>query len=292
MNNQPENRVQDSRVTETYRALADERTPNHLTEQVLKLAADVRTPYARARAWMRPAAWAATVGLSLAIVLEMTQLPSSDPDYVSNSPAADSDAPGNRHTRNDDARNDDVALPARSFEAESSVPVSTTQKDTAAEAKRKRATTQAPLAPETPSKEEFAPRVEKVMQEAEALARARAGSDTGSVGALAVADAPAAETQLTEQMSTDLAAAHRDATDRLAAKQVSQEARSAADSFAAISAAANSDQACPEPERETADAWLACIQELRESGRDEQADEEYEEFRQVYPEFDDSVTDK
>ncbi len=287
MNNERENRAQDSRVTETYRALADERTPDHLTEQVLKLAAGVRTPYARARAWMRPAAWAATVGLSLAIVLELTQLPSSDPDYVSVSPAADSDAPVDRH-----ARDDDAALPAQSVVAESPVPVSTTQKDIAAEAKRKRATAQAPLTLETPSNEEFAPRAEKVMREAEALARARTGSDTGSIGAPAEADVPAAETRLTEQMSTDLAAAHRDAADRLAAKQVSQEARSAAASFAAMSAAANSDQACPEPERETADAWLACILKLRESGRDEQADEEYEEFRQVYPEFDDSITDK
>ena len=287
MNNEPENRVQDPSVTETYRALANERTPDHLTRQVLKQAADVRTPYARARAWMRPAAWAATVGLSLAIVLELTRIPSSDPDYVSISTAADSDAPGNQATRNDD-----VALPTRSLSAESPASVSTSQSDAADSAARKRAKTEAPLALETPSKEEFASRAETVMEEAESQARARAGSDTGSVGAPAEADAPIAEAKLSEQASTDLAAAHRDAADRLAAKKVSEDARSAAASFAATSTAATSGQACPESERETADTWLACIRQLRKSGRDEQADEEYEEFRQLFPEFDDSVTDK
>jgi hypothetical protein len=52
------------------------------------------------------------------------------------------------------------------------------------------------------------------------------------------------------------------------------------------------DRACAETERETADTWFACIQQLRKDGRDEQADEEYEEFRQVYPDFDESVIDK
>lgn len=287
MNNEPENRVQDPRVTETYQALANERTPEHLTRKVLKLAADVRTPYARARAWMRPAAWAATVGLSLAIVLELTQLPSSEPDYASISPAADSDASGNRA-----ARNDDSIAPARSVSAETPAALSTKKTEMADGAARKRATAPAPLPRETASKEDFAPRAEQVMQEAEALAIARAGSDTGSVGAAAETNAPAVETRHSEPMSTDLAAAHRDAADRLTAKQVSRDARSAAAAFAEISAAAESDQACPESERETADAWFACILKLRESERDELADEEYEEFRQVYPEFDDSVTDK
>jgi hypothetical protein len=159
-------------------------------------------------------------------------------------------------------------------------------------AARQRAAGRPPLSPEKASKEDFAPRAEQVVQEAEALAIARAGSDAGSVGATAEADAPAAETRLTEELSTDVAAAHREAADRLAAKQVSRDARRAAASFAEMSAAAKSDQACPESERETAEAWFACIQQLRESERDELADKEYEEFRQVYPEFDDSVTDK
>ena len=66
----------DPRVSDAYRALADERTPDHLDEAVMRMAAKAnRTPYAAARAWMRPAAWAAIIGLSLAIVLELTLLP-------------------------------------------------------------------------------------------------------------------------------------------------------------------------------------------------------------------------
>lgn len=66
----------DPRVSDAYRALADERAPDHLDEAVMRMAAKAnRTPYAAARAWMRPAAWAAIIGLSLAIVLELTLLP-------------------------------------------------------------------------------------------------------------------------------------------------------------------------------------------------------------------------
>ena len=72
----------DSRVADVYRAVADERTPQHLNETVLRMAArGARTPYARARAWLRPAAWAATIGLSLALVLELTRLPQESLPY-------------------------------------------------------------------------------------------------------------------------------------------------------------------------------------------------------------------
>lgn len=63
-------------VADVYRELARERVPDRLNEEVLRLAAEQsRTPYARARAWMRPTAWAATIGLSFAIVLELAQFP-------------------------------------------------------------------------------------------------------------------------------------------------------------------------------------------------------------------------
>lgn len=287
MSNEPDNRVQDQRVTEAYRAMANERAPEHLTARVLKHAAGVRTPYARARAWMRPVAWAATVGLSLAIVLELTQVPTPGSELAGSRPSADSNTPGRRT----DAYDGDAA-PAPGEIAESLALEAKKEDDTVDNTAREPAVTAAGRSTEALTTQDFAPRAEAVMQEAEALARARAGANRGSADVAAQADELSPESTLTDQMSTDLAAAHRDAADRRKARQVSEEARNAAASFAAISAAAGDERACAETERETPGAWYACIQELRESGQDEQADKEDEEFRQVYPDFDDSVTDK
>jgi len=64
----------DPRVARIYRSIATETTPPELDREVLSMAAgSVRSRYGLARAWTRPVAWAATIGLSLAFVLEMTQ---------------------------------------------------------------------------------------------------------------------------------------------------------------------------------------------------------------------------
>ena len=61
------------RVFDTYREVAGEETPARLDEQVLALAArEARSRYGLARAWIRPVAWAATIGISLAFMLELT----------------------------------------------------------------------------------------------------------------------------------------------------------------------------------------------------------------------------
>lgn len=64
----------DPRVSRAYRDLAKETSPPELDEKILKLAAgNVPTRYGLARGWLRPVAWAATIGLSLALVLEVSQ---------------------------------------------------------------------------------------------------------------------------------------------------------------------------------------------------------------------------
>jgi hypothetical protein len=79
MSNQRKDAGKDPLVTDIYEELASERAPDHLNERVLRLAkGNGRTRYSVVRAWTRPAAWAATIGLSLAIVLELTRLPPID----------------------------------------------------------------------------------------------------------------------------------------------------------------------------------------------------------------------
>lgn len=65
--------VADARVTEAYRDLAGERAPASLNERVLREArAHAGRGYSWWMGWLRPAAWVTTIGLCLAIVLELT----------------------------------------------------------------------------------------------------------------------------------------------------------------------------------------------------------------------------
>jgi hypothetical protein len=83
MNNErdkPEFEQDDRLVSTAYRDVAGERAPEHLNHSILQQAATTAKPrYARSMSWMRPMAWAATIGLSLAIVLEITQVPQPQP---------------------------------------------------------------------------------------------------------------------------------------------------------------------------------------------------------------------
>jgi len=76
MNNEHDRPAADDRISTVYRDLAREQTPPHLDTAVLREATTAaRTRYGILRTWVRPAAWAAMIGLSLVIVLEVTQLP-------------------------------------------------------------------------------------------------------------------------------------------------------------------------------------------------------------------------
>lgn len=69
----------DERVSRSYRDVATETAPGHLDAAVLAQAvAAGRSRYARSRAWTRPVAWAATIVLCVAVVLELTRAPQPD----------------------------------------------------------------------------------------------------------------------------------------------------------------------------------------------------------------------
>jgi hypothetical protein len=65
----------DPRVSDAYREIASEKTPVELDRKVLAMAAaEVRAANGFPRTWFRPLAWAATIALSFAFVLEMSQV--------------------------------------------------------------------------------------------------------------------------------------------------------------------------------------------------------------------------
>ena len=88
----------DPRVSAAYREMADERTPEHLDHVILNAARGAARPrWNKAIAWLRPAAWAATIGVCLAIVIEITLLPEPEPTGIV--PVSDEAAPPPAETK-------------------------------------------------------------------------------------------------------------------------------------------------------------------------------------------------
>jgi hypothetical protein len=70
----------DPRVSAAYREMAGERTPEHLDHVILNAARSAAKPRrSKTIAWLRPVAWAATIGVCLAIVIEIALLPEQGP---------------------------------------------------------------------------------------------------------------------------------------------------------------------------------------------------------------------
>ncbi len=263
MSNERKNRVDDPLVADTYRAVAQERAPDHLNKRVLRMAArEGRTKYSRARAWMRPAAWAATIGLSLAIVLELTRLPQIEPETAT------------------------MALPEKEL---------ADKNDNNAKQATPAAERQDPV-----TMDAFAPKDMAVLREADDRARAQAGPDqvpaTPRVDAGADPDEGVSARRVTpdENIPAKDTAADRDSAERVSAKRLAAETAPAAASFAvaAEEEALASGFACPAKVRESAESWFACIKQLRESGQEDLANSEYDEFQRNFPNFADTDADK
>lgn len=263
MNSDRRNPETDQLVADTYKELAGERAPDHLNERVLRLAADGRTRHAFTRAWVRPVAWAATVGLSLAIVLEVTRLPQNEQDFVSVA-APDGDVAYEKSIPKD-SRTD--------------VPASAAPTDPApAAAKRNRTTVPEPH--DSLSMNEFAPRKMEILNEAEFKARSQSGPDQRPIAARAE---PASDARA-EGLSAD----------GVSAEDVSHEKAPALAPFATGTGnkRLGPDQMCAAEVRKTAESWFECIEFLRESDFGAAADSEYERFRRIFPDFEDSPADK
>ena len=103
----------DALVSDTYRDAARESAPAHLDKKVLDAAARAARPrYSLFRAWTRPAAWAATIMLSAALILELTQPTVQQPatmDAIAPGGAAEPDlAKRERMVREPKVKDDDM----------------------------------------------------------------------------------------------------------------------------------------------------------------------------------------
>ncbi len=262
MTDERNNLDNDALVTEVYRSLADERVPDDLNRRVLQMAArPVRTPYSRAKAWTTPLAWAATVGLSLALVLELTRLPDVEPNLSTIvTPDSRLDA--------DDVTATTAGPSDESLPAAGGADVDKGQSDSV-------------------SRDEFVPRTMNILREAEEIARTRAGPQQATVTAPADVDLSPAEKFTNQRTVSERRARESDAENGAADDPIDAPALSATapSAFSLETKALQSENPCPTKSRETPESWLACIATLRDNGLADLAELETREFRRIYPDL-------
>ncbi len=266
MTNEPDRKDVDTLVSEIYRELADERTPQHLNQAVLQMAAGKETRRGlNFSLWMKPVAWAATIALSLAIVLEFTELPTQ-------------------------VRRTDVAVPAAESLPQESVPQNFSPQDAdIVERAERRAKLQAVIAiPESepkPKVDSFAvsapgtnqPSVKKhaVSQDRASFVDAAIPSreDTAQLEEIVVTPSAAPIVVPTVAPSADFAVTTENLRERTLG--VSRLAEEKAESDAM--------NECAPEARLTAEIWLACIKDLHALGAFDAAAWEYEAYSDEYP---------
>ena len=249
-------------VSKAYREMSNERAPEHLDHLVLNEARNAaKQRHRSAMAWLRPAAWVATVGLCLAIVLEVADLPLQEQgafDDVTKTEKESLPAPAAKDTpasapvesraseesiAEDFATTQQPALrqmePARAEAGRSSADLETTMMAPAEVMERKTSRDDAPAAIEVDLDAD-----RQFLREAEDRARLQAGSD-----------------ELQEEVVVTGVAPFGIASE------------------AAAQAYCNDDQ------RADPNDWLACILDLENSGMPEAAMFEREQLQEAFPDF-------
>ena len=251
--------VVDEAVSRTYREIADEQTPERLDRAILAEAARAARPrYARSRAWTRPLAWAATIALSVAIVLELTQVPAPDdaafelaaPDFddtVSGAPDGTGTIPAEEVA---------PAAPARSND----------------------------VLPETPEKTSLMQKTSALLaSEADAEGRQRQVSGTEPTPEPAAAPVDAAEFEVKDKELLERAdnMAEMRYLEAREEKAVAPKQAARLQGVALGSAA----EVCPEAVRQDPQDWLECIEGLVDAGFEAEADEQRRLLREAFPAF-------
>jgi len=264
----------DRLVSDVYHELADEKTPETLNREVLRRAAkEGRTRYSIARAWMRPAAWAATIGLSLVVVLELANMPESEM-----SPLPQSVPPGAAAAPEDSDRRRD------SIDEDTMLESKATEERQDGLAKRSR-----PYSPE----EQVAEKAMMLNEVAPASSDAR-DDEIASPGR----DLPQAlEAADLDSMKESFERTRKQVEQPIAVErkveQAADRAPLAQSSAAGIaSMRMEAEYLCPAELRLSAEKWLQCIMDLEETTARELVDREYEAFRKSFPKFEHPAVDR
>ena len=249
----PQNDITDAEVSRTYREIATERAPASLNERVL-LAANARTGhgYSRTISWLRPMAWAATIGLCLAIVIELSdvsQLGEPLPERRALEPASAPEAsvvkakesPGGLASPSAEGRTDIRPEDKRERRMPAAAALESVARDEAAVTNAAEPRRESPR--EYADTRGFEVSDAPILEEAEEMARMRQGPN----------------------QEADLAAP------------------SVATGSALLDAAVPA--RCDDDVRVSPESWFECIEQLEESGFDAAAEQELAELKEAFPEF-------
>ena len=272
-------RHEDKRVSDTYKTLANERTPEYLDNKVLAMAASATSKpgYSRWMAWSRPVAWAATITLCLAITLELAQDPAMTVSVESNSPASMPEM--EEFKRDNDVVSDrDIAERQDLIEERKLADDGNLSKDKEL-AKEERGSVL--RMEDLELQQEVAESIAETAA-SEKTSLARSASKQAFSEPAPVAAAPAAE--LSDTAVSLRAAPATDDAVPAAARARSEEAQVA--SGAAIAGYTEADDSsCPAEVRAVASDWLDCILELEAAGLDAAAAAERELLIDTFPDF-------
>lgn len=274
MSTEHENGEHDELVSTAYRELGTEKAPERLNEQILRMAADNSNPGRSftflSAAWMKPVAWAATIGLSLAIVLEFTQLP---PTTMPNDPAPAAETTFAPESFEEVGQQSGLARQEAHVDesAQESRPAVSQSKPT-----RRQAAAEPANRMDLPASAKLAapaPLIEEVIVSADADYLRDEAKEEITV----TASREPALNQATHQ-TTDQTSADKRVTD-----QVAERGRVSTLAFSSALSELDTDVYCDSQSRESADDWLTCIKDLRATGATKEADLEYEAYILEYP---------
>jgi len=238
----------DSLVTRTYKEVASEIAPEHLNRTVMKQAADAARPrYLRSVSWTRPMAWAATITLCVALVLEVTNSPVPEVTDIL-SPTGRVDAPASKPAPTPELNEPELNRPGAA--AVKGEAPRETMRDGPAPVERKRvAKTSKVLRQQTAAKPASAE--ERAVKDDDMLSQAKetATLQTGDIGE----------------------------SDRAEPGEALGTAAFVADS------PSPAPPACSETEVATADSWALCIKKLEDAGRMAEANEQRALYDAAYP---------
>ncbi|HNP63553.1 MAG TPA: hypothetical protein PKH39_06415 [Woeseiaceae bacterium] len=256
MNDERDTRATEELVSRTYREHSTEQTPGRLNRKILDMAADrpgrIEGLQDLFKTWTRPLALAATIALSFAIVLEVTRLP--EPIAPPSMPASAAvDSVREEFRQKDSAIVDRAQDQARLRDGSNRNDslIAEPQSAVTLETQQNQAIAEVPAeVPETASATE----VESVLKTGDATGQARPNR-AARVPSSDLNDADAAKGAMVGQATSQVSIA-----------------KESGDSLS-----------CDVGKRETAESWLACIEELKRSGAIAAAETEYAEYILQFP---------
>jgi hypothetical protein len=246
----------DTLVSQAYRDLADEQAPEHLDRTILTAAAkEARPRYSRLIAWTRPTAWAATVLLSVALVLELTDTPINGTPSFDESTSTSENRPPEADAV-DDGPVESLGEPAI-LASEITKKQGNDMRQKATSVAEQETSPQQPAARERVEHRsdtaEFKIRKEDMLQQAEELARVQVGDNNRPPPAVSSG---------------------------------SQQETAAGRSLAPAAVLSAQVVDCDDDAVATPQTWLECIVALEDAGRDDAAREQRARLAEAFPDFD------